>query len=84
MFSTINTLAPAVAIGRPKIFVNARRQEDGDKAIVTESILNYWWEHSECQPEYQRAVKDYLILGHGWVKTGYRFVEESKLDKIWW
>jgi len=81
-FSTINTLAPAVAIGRPKIFVNARRPEDGDKAIVTESIINYWWQHYECQPEFQRAVKDYLILGHGWVKTGYRFVEEAKLDKI--
>ena len=81
-FSTINTLAPAVAIGRPKIFVNARRPEDGDKAIVTESIINYWWQHYECQPEFQRAVKDYLILGHGWVKTGYRFVEETKLDDI--
>ena len=34
-FSTINTLAPAVSIGRPKINVNARRPEDGDKAVVT-------------------------------------------------
>ena len=81
-FSTINTLAPAVSIGRPKINVNARRPEDGDKAVVTESIINYWWQHYECQPEFQRAVKDYLIIGHGWVKTGYRFVEEAKLDDI--
>ena len=81
-FSTINTLAPAVSIGRPKINVNARRPEDGDKAVVTESIINYWWQHYGCQPEFQRAVKDYLIIGHGWVKTGYRFVEEAKLDKI--
>jgi len=81
-FSTINTLAPAVSIGRPKINVNARRPEDGDKAILTESIINYWWQHYNCQPEFQRAVKDYLIIGHGWVKTGYRFVEESKLDDI--
>ena len=81
-FSTINTLAPAVSIGRPKINVNARRPEDGDKAVVTEAIINYWWQHYECQEEFQRSVKDYLILGHGWVKTGYRFVEESKLDKI--
>ena len=81
-FSTINTLAPAVSIGRPKINVNPRKPEDGDKAIVTESIINYWWGHYGCQPEFQRAVKDYLILGHGWVKTGYRFVEEAKLDDI--
>ena len=81
-FSTINTLAPAVSIGRPKINVNPRKPEDGDKSVVTESIINYWWQHYGCQPEFQRAVKDYLIIGHGWVKTGYRFVEEAKLDKI--
>ena len=81
-FSTINTLAPAVSIGRPKILVNPRKPEDGDKAVVTESIINYWWQHYGCQPEFQRAVKDYLIIGHGWVKTGYRFVEESKLNDI--
>ena len=81
-FSTINTLLPSVSIGRPKILVNPRRPEDGDKAVVTESIINYWWQHYECQPEFQRAVKDYLILGHGWVKTGYRFIEEEKIDEI--
>jgi hypothetical protein len=81
-FSTINTLAPAVSIGRPKINVNPRRPEDGEKAILTESIINYWWQHYNCQPEFQRAVKDYLIIGHGWVKTGYRFIEEAKLDEV--
>lgn len=81
-FSTINTLAPAVSIGRPKINVNPRKPEDGDKAILTESIINYWWQHYNCQKEFQRSVKDYLILGHGWVKTGYRFVEEEKLDTV--
>ena len=81
-FSTINTLAPAISIGRPKINVNPRKPEDGDKAILTESIINYWWQHYGCQPEFQRAAKDYLIIGHGWVKTGYRFVEEKKLNDI--
>ena len=81
-FATINTLAPAISIGRPKINVSALRPEDGDKAVVTEAIINYWWGHYNCQPEFQRAVKDYLILGHGWVKTGYRFVEEAKVDKV--
>ena len=81
-FSTINTLVPAVAIGRPKILVNPRRPEDGDKAILTEAIINYWWQHYGCQEEFQRAVKDSLIIGHGWVKTGYRFVEEDKLDEV--
>ena len=78
-FSTINIVAPSVAVNHPKITVNARRPEDGDKAVVTEAIVNYWWRHYECQKEFRRAVKDTLICGHGWVKTGYRYVEEEKV-----
>jgi hypothetical protein len=77
-FSTINIVAPSVAVNHPKITVNARRPEDGDKAVVTEAIVNYWWRHYDCQKEFRRAVKDMLIIGHGWIKTGYRYVEEEK------
>lgn len=77
-FSTINIVAPSVAVNHPKITVNARRPDDADKAIVTEAIVNYWWRHYDCQKEFRRAVKDTLICGHGWVKTGYRYVEEEK------
>jgi len=78
-FATINVVAPSVSISYPKITVNARKYEDSDKAILTESIVNYWWRHYECQKEFKRAVRDFLILGHGWIKTGYRFVEEEKV-----
>jgi len=81
-FATINVLAPAVSVGRPKINVNPRTPEDGDKAILTEAIINYWWQHYDCQDEYQRAVKDFLIIGHGFLKAGYRFVEVEKVDDI--
>lgn len=77
-FSTINIVAPSVSVNHPKITVNARRPEDGDKAVVTEAIVNYWWRHYDCQKEFRRAVKDTLIMGHGWIKTGYRYVEEEK------
>lgn len=76
-FSLINVVSPSVSINHPKIVVNARRPEDADKAVVTEAIINYWWRHYGCQDEFRRSVKDFLVLGHGWVKTGYRFVEEE-------
>jgi hypothetical protein len=77
-FATINVVGPSVSINYPKINVNARRFEDSDKAVVTEAIVNYWWKHYDCQPEFRRSVKDMLIIGHGWLKTGYRYVEEEK------
>lgn len=77
-FSTINVIAPSVAVNHPKITVGARKSEDGDKAIITEAIINYWWRHFDCQKQLRRAVDDYLILGHGWLKVGYKFVEEER------
>jgi len=76
-FATINTLYPSVSIGRPKIVVNPRGPEDADKSVIAEAIVNYWWEHYQCQEEFQLAVRDFLIIGHGWVKSGYRYVEED-------
>lgn len=77
-FSTINVIAPSVAVNHPKITVGARKSEDGDKAIITEAVINYWWRHFDCQKQLRRAVDDYLILGHGWLKVGYKFVEEER------
>ena len=77
-FATINVLYPSVSIGRPKIVVSPRTMDDADKAIITEAIINYWWQHYDCQEEFQLAVRDFLIIGHGWIKSGYRFVEETK------
>jgi hypothetical protein len=79
-FATINVISPSVSVNHPKITVNARKHDDAPKAIVTEAVVNYWWRHYDCQKEFRRAVKDMLIIGHGWIKTGYRFVEKTDDD----
>ena len=76
-FATINVVGPSVSINYPKISVNARKFEDADRAVLTETIVNYWWRHYDCQTQFRSAVKDFLIVGHGWLKSGYRFVEEE-------
>lgn len=79
-FATINVIAPSVSVNHPKIAVNARKSEDADGAILAEASTNYFWRRYEFTPEIQRAVKDWLIVGFGWIKTGWRFVEEEKDD----
>jgi len=76
-FATINVIAPSVSINNPKISVNARKFEQADQAVLTEAIVNYWWRVYNCQKEFRRAVQDFLIVGFGFIKTGYRFVEED-------
>jgi hypothetical protein len=79
-FATINVIWPSVSVNYPRITVNSRKSEDAPKAVITEEIVNYWWRHYECQKEFRRAVKDMLIVGHGWIKTGYRFTEKTSDD----
>lgn len=77
-FSTVNVIGPSISVNHPKITVGARRPEDADRATITEAVVNYWWRHYGCQDEIRRAVDDFLIIGHGWLKVGYRFVEEER------
>ena len=76
-FSTVNVIAPSVSVNYPKIAVNATKPDDAPKAIITEAVINYWWRHYKVKPEFRRAVKDFLVVGHGWLKCGYRYVEEE-------
>lgn len=76
-FSTINVIAPSVAVNNPKISVNATKEEYEDQATITEAVINYWWRHYDVKPEFRRAVDDFLILGHGWLKCGWRYDEQD-------
>lgn len=78
-FATVNVISPSVSVNYPKIAVNARKPEDSPRAIVTEAVVNYWWKHYKVKPEFRRAVKDFLVVGHAWLKVGYRYVEEEEI-----
>lgn len=79
-FATVNVISPSVSVNYPKIAVNARKPEDAARAVVTEAVVNYWWKHYKVKPQFRRAVKDFLIVGHAWLKVGYRYVEEEDID----
>lgn len=79
-FATVNVISPSVSVNYPKIAVNARKPEDAPRAVVTEAVVNYWWKHYKVKPQFRRAVKDFLIVGHAWLKVGYRYVEEDEID----
>ena len=83
IFSTINVMAPAVAVNNPRFVVNARRPDKAPQSVVTEEVLNYLWRTHRYQDEFRLAVLDWLVTGHGWVKCGYKFTkppEEKKAD----
>jgi len=77
-FSTINVIGPAVSVNHPKITVSANKESDADRAVFVEAVMNYLWRHFDYRKPFRRAVKDFLIIGHAWVKVGWKFVEEER------
>lgn len=80
-FSTINVIAPSIAVNYPKVTVNAVNPENAPNAVIAEAVVNYWWRHRDFKEHFRRAVKDFLIVGHGWLKVGYRYVEEERVGE---
>ena len=79
-FSTVNVISPSISVNYPKITVNAVNPEKAAQAVIAEAVTNYWWKHRDIRTQFRRSVKDMLTVGHGWIKVGYRFVEEEQVS----
>jgi len=77
-FSTVNVIAPSVSVNHPKITVSPNQQEDETRAVFVEAVINHLWRHYDFRSPFKRAVKDFLIFGHGWIKVGWKFVEQDR------
>src|SRR6056300_546127 len=71
-FATKNVIAPSIAVNNPKFVVSARKPEGAAQAVITEEVLNYMWRTHKYQDEFRLAVDDFLVMGHGWIKVGYK------------
>lgn len=81
-FSTINIVAPSVAVNSPKIALNARHPDHASQAVIAEEVINYAWRANDFQDEFRAATNDKLITGHGWVKVGWKFVQQSDVSAV--
>jgi hypothetical protein len=79
-WATINIIYPTVSVNRPNTTVLARDAGDQERALIAEATVNQWWEQLDILPEFRLAVKDFLIMGHGWAKVGWEY-EEEEVDR---
>jgi hypothetical protein len=78
-FATINVIAPSVAVSNPRFTVSARTPKHEAQAMFTEEVVNYIWRTQKYQQQFRLTVNDWLVFGHGWMKVGYKFVQEPKV-----
>ena len=77
-FSTVTVIAPAVSVNHPKIVVTPNKPEDEDRSAFVEAVVNHLWRHHDFRKPFRRSVKDILIFGHGWLKVGWKFLEQER------
>ena len=76
--STIDVIGPSVAVSNPRFSLQARKPEDAASAVITEEVLNYVWRTFKYQTQFRLAVLDKLVIGHGWLKVGYKAAKPPK------
>ena len=81
-FATKNVIAPSVAVNNPRFVVNARKPDGAATAIIAEQVLNYLWRTHKYQDEFRLAVDDFLIIGHGWLKVGYKATKPPQIKPL--
>lgn len=77
MFSTANVIIPSIVVNYPKITVSARTPQGEANAQIVEAAANYNWQRYDFHDELKLAIKDFVIIGHGWVKTTWCLKEET-------
>lgn len=77
-FSTVNVIYPSISVNHPKVTVEAQHPEAEDMAVIAEAVLNYWWKHFDVRSPFRLGVKDFLVIGHGWLKIGWRYREQEQ------
>lgn len=71
VFAYVKTEISRLYFKDPYMTVNAKRVEDLGSAQIAEQLLNYTWSELDLKRQVKLALTDALIVGHGWVKSGY-------------
>ena len=77
-FAVLNIVVSSVTTQYPKFTVAPNVIGQDDKATIAEGVLNYAWKHYNFHDEFQLAVIDMCMVGHGWLKVGWHYEEEHK------
>jgi len=71
--STVEDFLPFLVRRHPEFIIRPKRPEFVQNARNQQNLLNYLWREKGFTKQLRRAVKDAVIIGHGVIKTGYRF-----------
>ena len=71
VYGIISIIMPAIYYRNPYAYVEPLKPEDEADARIYEDYINYLFDHIDFSKQAKLACLDALVVGHGWIKTGY-------------
>lgn len=80
--STIEDFLPFYLRREPEFLVRTKTERPDATTIgqLQSRVLNYFWHEKSINDQVRAVLQDWLIIGHGVVKTG--FARELNIDKV--
>ena len=71
VFAYVKTEIARLYFHNPWITISPRRTEDVSSSKIAEIVINDVWKKLKLKVQGKLALRDALIVGHGWIKVGY-------------
>lgn len=71
VYAYVKTEIARLYFHNPWITISPRRTEDDGAAKIAEVVINDTWKKLKLKREGKLALRDALLVGHGWIKVGY-------------
>lgn len=71
VFAYVKTEIARLYFHNPWITVSPRKTEDIPSAKIAEVVINDVWKKLKLKVQGKLALRDALLVGHGWIKVGY-------------
>lgn len=81
VYSVVKTLESGLYYAAPHIYLSPRSEQHLIDVRRMEDLTNYEWKDSRVDKEIKRAIRDSLVVGHSWLKSGYIGMSKDKLRK---
>ncbi len=79
VYSIIRSLEAGLYYHNPYIYLESRSQRFVNETQAVEKLLNNEWRDSHIDREIKRKIRDNLVVGHSWSKTGYMGMSKSRM-----
>lgn len=75
VFAYVKTEIARLYFHNPWITISPRKSDDISSAKIAEVVINDVWKKLKLKIQGKLALRDALLVGHGWIKVGYTMEE---------